>query len=57
MSMREQDELIRRLDALDGSDPEVAHGDADRLIEEALPEEVRQAYVRVQRRCRWWGSS
>ena len=54
MSMREQDELIRQLDALDGSDPESAHSAADDMILDALPEEVRQAYQRVPRRCDWW---
>jgi hypothetical protein len=57
MSMHEQDDLIRRLDALDASDPESAHSVADDLIADALPEEVRQAYVRVQRRCHWWGAA
>lgn len=52
--MSAADDLIRKLDALDGADPESAHCSADDLILDWLPEEVRQAYVRVAARCRWW---
>jgi hypothetical protein len=48
------DDLIRKLDGIDGSDPELAHLVADDLIRDFLPEEVRQAYDRVASRCRWW---
>lgn len=54
MSMAEGDALIAQIDGLDISDPEAAHGEADRLILDALPEEVRQAYVRLANRCSWW---
>jgi len=52
-----QDELIRRLDAIDGGDPDGAHGEADDLLLEAMPEEVRQAYMRLVKRCRWWATA
>lgn len=45
---------VAALDALSGDDPEHAHGEADRVLLQAVPPEVRAAYERVTSRCSWW---
>jgi len=57
LGMREQDAIIAALDAIDNADPEAAHGKADDLLRDAAPEEVRQAYDRLVRRCAWWAAA
>jgi hypothetical protein len=47
-------EAVAALDALDGTDPEGAHGGADDILLKVVPPEVAEAYSRVQSRCRWW---
>jgi hypothetical protein len=61
MSERNLTEAIERavaeLDAIDGSDPEGAHGLADAILREVVPAEVNDAYERVVTRCRWWATA
>ena len=49
---------IERLDAIDGSDPEMAHAVADLTLIAYLEQighgEVVEAYNRVIDRCSWW---
>ncbi|HVJ71631.1 MAG TPA: hypothetical protein VM531_09025 [Sphingomicrobium sp.] len=47
-------EAVKRLDALTGGDPEAAHGAADEILLETVPEEVKKAYDRLVARCGWW---
>lgn len=53
----DSNEAVRRLDAIAGGDPEVAHGEADRVLLEFAPPTVREAYARVQARCPWWAGA
>jgi hypothetical protein len=51
---------IARLDRIDGStDPEGAHGSADNILLDFLAgagyEDVRDAYVALKNRSKWWG--
>lgn len=46
--------IIEELDAIAGDDPEVAHSQADGLLLEAVPTEIRDAYKRLVDRCEWW---
>ena len=46
--------VVEALDAIDSSDPEVAHSKADALILALLPENVANAYERLVTRSRWW---
>lgn len=50
-------EIIEALDAIDPGDPELAHGQADDLLLEAVPAEIRDAYKRVADRCHWWAGA
>lgn len=50
-------EIIEALDAITGDDPEHAHSQADDLLMEAVPAEIRDAYKRVADRCDWWVSA
>ena len=43
-----------QIDALTGGDPELAHAHADAILLDAVPEDVREAYKRLQGRCAWW---
>ena len=47
-------EAVRRLDALDGGDPEADHGDADAILLEFVPPEVRRAWTRARERVGFW---
>jgi hypothetical protein len=51
------DEAVEKLDAINASDPEAAHGIADEILLSLLPLEVNQAYTRLVQRCRWWASA
>jgi hypothetical protein len=48
------DEAIRKLDGLADGDPESAHGWADGVLLEMVPEEVRAAYQRASQRIGFW---
>lgn len=55
MTQEQIDEAVRKLDAMTGDDPEREHGEADAIIEAFLPEELRNAYRRLQERAGgWW---
>lgn len=45
---------IAALDAIEPGDEEMMHYQADRIIRETLPIEVRHAYERVMERANWW---
>lgn len=47
-------EAIDKLDAIDESDCEGAHMDADDVLLELVDERVREAYRRLVVRCGWW---
>jgi hypothetical protein len=47
-------EAVRRLDALDAKDPEVAHSDADGILLALVGADVRAAYQRLVERAKWW---
>ena len=48
------EEAVAALDAISGSDPEVAHMEADDVLFKLVPVEVCEAYARLTHRCRWW---
>lgn len=48
------EEAVRRLDALSGGDPEIAHSDADQVLLKVVDPLVLAAYLRVVARCSWW---
>jgi hypothetical protein len=50
-------QFVDRLDAISGDDPESAHGQADDVLLECVPAEVREAYERVAARCSWWAAA
>lgn len=54
MRMTDIQALADRLDALDVSDPEKAHAQADDILLESVPAEVVQAYERVVDRAGYW---
>jgi hypothetical protein len=45
---------VTDLRALDASDPEKAHAEADQILLDLVPTEVVRAYQRLQARCKWW---
>lgn len=47
-------EAVRRLDAIDASDPESAHCDADEVLLSVAPDEVRAAWQRLHDRATRW---
>ena len=57
MSATEIYAAILALDAIDGGDPEAAHGEADHIILSLVPIEVRNAYERLTVRCDWWATA
>jgi hypothetical protein len=48
------DAAVAKLDAMDSSDPELAHQEADLILLDFVPEEIADAYRRLVRRCAWW---
>lgn len=49
------EEAVAALDAIDGGEPEGAHGEADRILRAVVPPEVSAAYGRlVERAAGWW---
>lgn len=55
MDQEKINDAVRKLNAINGQDKEVEHSDADTIIVEFLPEEIRQAYQNAQQRSGgWW---
>lgn len=50
-------EAVRALDDLDGADPDIAHGEADKILAANASVHVREAYERVKERCAWWATA
>lgn len=50
-------QAIKALNAIDGGDPEVAHSQADDILLAYVPEDVRNAYQALVKRCGWWASA
>lgn len=50
-------EAVAALDAINGHDPEGAHGEADEVLLAVVPAEVREAYERLAARCGWWATA
>lgn len=48
---------VAALDAIDASDPESAHGQADIILQALVHKDAREAYERVGNRARWWASA
>jgi hypothetical protein len=48
---------ISALDALEGTDCEVIHSEADKILLAVVPREVAKAYERVVKRTSWWAAS
>lgn len=47
-------DAVDALNAIDDYDPEEAHSEADKILLELVPPEVREAYAALQERCGWW---
>lgn len=47
-------DAVQRLDAMQTSDSEAAHSDADKILLELAGSDVRAAYERLVDRCVWW---
>lgn len=43
-----------KLDALDATDPEMVHAQADAELLSWVPAEIREAYLRLVDRAPWW---
>lgn len=54
MKASQIERAVKWLDAIDGSDPEAAHFDADNVLLYFADAEVAAAYHRVAERCSWW---
>lgn len=50
-------EAVARLDAIDGGEPEGAHGEADGILLASATPEVRAAYERLKGRAPWWATA
>jgi hypothetical protein len=50
-------QAIVRLAAIDTSDPERAHGEADEILLALVGPDVAAAYGEVQIRTRWWATA
>jgi hypothetical protein len=48
---------VERLNAIEGGDPEGAHGEADQVLLALVPAEVREAYRALVARCEWWAAA
>lgn len=46
-------QIMDALDAIDTSNPEDAHREADAILLRAMPEDIRDAYRRVETRYGW----
>ena len=49
------EEAVALLDAIDASDPEVAHNTADSILRWTVDRSARQALRRLEDRSEWWG--
>ena len=49
-----EEEAVAALDALTDGDPEGAHGEADNILAEFVPEAVNAAYQRAVQRVGFW---
>ena len=49
--------VVDLLDNLDVTDPEWAHGVADELLLDLVPDPVSEAVERVVRRADWWAGA
>jgi len=47
-------DAVERLDALTDADTEAAHIDADAVLLEFVPDEVKSAYIRARERAGFW---
>lgn len=45
---------VRALDSIAGGDPEGDHAEADDILLEVVPEEIRKAYEQLVARAKWW---
>lgn len=52
--MKEVHIAVLELDALGGTDCEASHAQADQILLDAVPQEVRDAYARLVERTSWW---
>lgn len=50
-------EAVARLEALSGDDGEEDHDAADKILLEAVPTEVREAYERLVKRAEFWATA
>lgn len=50
-------DLVNKIDAISGDDPECAHGELDDLLEATFPPVVRDAIQRLRDRCGWWAGA
>jgi hypothetical protein len=58
MNSREYiEDIVSELDAIDCTDPERAHSEADDLLLAVAPVEVVDAYKRLVERAKWWAAS
>lgn len=48
---------VADLDAIDASDPERAHAEADAVLLTAVHPDIRAAYERVVARAAWWATA
>ena len=59
MPLDYEEELAAEIAKLNHRDPEKAHGDADRIMLEALKhvgwEKLAEEYEKLMKRCPWWG--
>jgi len=56
MSEQEIADFVAALDAISSDDPEAAHGDADDILLQCVPPEVRDAWLRLNEGTVFWYS-
>ena len=52
-----REEAVAALDAIDGGDPDGAHGEADKILLAYVDPSVAGAYERLVERCAWWATA
>lgn len=57
MNRAKKENVVARLDKISCDDSEAAHSQADDILMELAPLEVRAAYVRLMERCDWWANA
>ena len=50
-------QAVERLNAIDVSDPEKAHGEADDILLAVVPPSVKDAYLALVNRSPWWAGA